>query len=181
MSRSADRMRRRERGKDKKFTKKQIQKFWDLVEKSEGCWEWKGSKHRGKYGVLSAFDRSVRAHRFSFIIHFGYISSSVLVCHSCDNPGCVRPDHLWVGTQQDNIADRDTKGRTAAGEQNGAKTQPQTRPRGEKHGNSVFTEEVVKNVLRRNEKPSVIAAELGVSESAIKHIKKRRTWRHVQL
>jgi len=97
-----------------------VQRFWKNVEKTEGCWRWKGYT-RGmpthQYGALrigSRVDESrtlVLAHRLSFLLHNGTISDGLEVCHHCDNPPCTRPDHLFKGTQADNIRDRDRKGR----------------------------------------------------------------------
>ena len=93
-------------------------RFWMRVKRSlgGGCWEWLGSKTDRGYGRIKHHGRELRAHALSYEINVGRVGR-MIVCHSCDNPGCVRPDHLWLGTHTENIADRDRKGRTARGEQ----------------------------------------------------------------
>lgn len=82
-----------------------------------GCWEWKGSTNRGGYGriiVGSRKDgtrRNELAHRLSYMLNNGVIPEGMEVCHKCDNRSCINPDHLFLGTRQDNIDDRERKGR----------------------------------------------------------------------
>lgn len=91
------------------------QERWEAnVERvKSGCWEWTGGKNRGGYGQLRVDGgrNKTPAHRFSYELHVGPIPEGMKVCHSCDNPGCVNPDHLWVGTQADNVHDMMAKGR----------------------------------------------------------------------
>lgn len=90
-------------------------RFWEQVDTSGDCWVWKGYTLPNGYGSISINGKHVFVHRFSYSLHFGKIPDELCVCHRCDNPPCVRPDHLWLGTQQDNIADRNRKGRTHRG------------------------------------------------------------------
>jgi HNH endonuclease len=93
------------------------QRFWKHVEpitEGNGCWEWTGETSHG-YGVLGvkSFGKNiqVRATRFSFQLHYGPVNLKLFMCHKCDNPRCVRPDHLFPGTQADNLRDMQRKGR----------------------------------------------------------------------
>lgn len=93
------------------------QRFWGMVRKTDTCWLWTGAKTAFGYGNLYVPvgpDRrspKVNAHRFSYELHFGPIPPGVEVCHHCDVPACVRPDHLFLGSRIDNIRDCMRKGR----------------------------------------------------------------------
>jgi hypothetical protein len=86
--------------------------FWEKVEKRgpDDCWPWQGTIVRG-YGVTRYQGRIVRAHRLAYELTKGPIPAGMHVCHSCDRPGCVNPNHLWLGTASENAQDRENKGR----------------------------------------------------------------------
>lgn len=89
-------------------------RFWFYVRKTSGCWLWTGATYPDGYGKLrrpGKYGREVRAHRLAYELQVGSIPPGLCVCHRCDNPLCVRPGHLWLGTHGDNTADKMQKGR----------------------------------------------------------------------
>ncbi len=90
-----------------------LERFWSKVIKTDTCWEWQGKPDIGGYGifVIRSYER-IRAHRFSWELYNRCpVPDGMFVCHHCDNPRCVRPDHLFIGTNQDNLRDASVKGR----------------------------------------------------------------------
>jgi len=85
------------------------ERFFNNLEKLDSCWIWKGLFVKG-YGVLF-FKKNIKAHRFSYLIHKGELMKGLLICHTCDNPSCVNPEHLYQGTYQDNMDDKITRNR----------------------------------------------------------------------
>jgi hypothetical protein len=85
--------------------------FWAKVRRTDGCWEWTGARLHSGYGKLGRKGRTYVAHRFAWELVNGAIPDGLFACHRCDNRLCVRPDHLFLGTQKDNIADMLSKGR----------------------------------------------------------------------
>lgn len=98
-----------------KLTENHIKSFWNKVEKlrDDQCWKWKAYKNRKGYGRIGiSAGRCVNAHRVSWVIHNGAIPQGLFVCHRCDNPECTNPNHLFLGTRQDNINDMVIKKRS---------------------------------------------------------------------
>lgn len=148
-------------------------RFFALVEKTDGCWFWKGAVKEFGHGVMRGQNgRTIRAHRASWEIHKGPIPSGLFVCHHCDVPNCVNPDHLFLGTNADNMADCKAKGRARG-----------PCHRGEKHGMSRLTEDDVRELrdlhatgqfFLRN-----LADRYGITIAQAHRIVHRRAWRHV--
>lgn len=103
------------------------ERFWEKVDKLGECWVWTAHRNALGYGVFGANRRSVLAHRMAWTLERGPIPNGLIACHHCDNPACVRPDHIFLGTHRDNAVDMTRKGRHHAA------ISPQTIPRGEAH------------------------------------------------
>lgn len=143
------------------------ERFWQQVLKGDGCWLWQSGKDLDGYGAFKAEHVGVtytRAHRYSFVLHNGgVIPKGMNVCHSCDVPSCVRPDHLFLGTVAENMADKAAKGRARA-------------PAGEKHMKAILTEEEARTILADPRPFTQLAAQYGVHPATISSLKRRESW-----
>lgn len=170
-------------------------RFWEKVQKTDKCWLWTGSLHRQGYGMIqgSSEGKIVLAHRVSWEIHYGPIPDRLSVLHHCDTPGCTRPDHLFLGTQSDNMNDMVQKGRHAArthpervprGDRSGSRTHPERLPKGTEHWNAQVTEEDVRAIRRlyvpRRVTHEALAQRFGISATQVRRIVTRRRWKHVK-
>lgn len=165
--------------------------FWRKVAvgKPDECWEWLGSHNREGYGLISWGNVTYRAHRIAYALATGATlprerrgKTTVLVCHSCDHPWCCNPNHLWPGTQSDNMQDRDAKGRTPLGDAHHARSHPEHMARGSTHGMAKLSESdipIIRSRLASGDRKSEIATMFGVTRQAIHHIGTGRAWRHV--
>jgi len=140
--------------------------FWSLVSLNfpSECWLWIGMVD-GQYGRFKVGRRRYAAHRLAYALAYGHCPDDLVVRHTCDTPLCVAPHHLILGTDAENIADRDQRNRTA---------------RGECGGNAILTELAVKEIRSDSRIARVIAAEYGVHKSTVAKIKSRANWRHCQ-
>lgn len=124
----------------------EIDRFLAKVDKRSsphGCWIWTASKNEHGYGKFGFRTGIIKAPRMSWAVFVGVIPSGIHVLHNCpggDNPSCVNPDHLWLGTIADNAADKVSKGRQARGDTHKSRTRPDTIKRGSNHPMSKFTE-----------------------------------------
>jgi hypothetical protein len=87
------------------------ERFFQKVDKTESCWIWKGALSGRGYGSFSFNQKTMPAHRYSFLIHKGPVPDGGVICHSCDTPSCVNPEHLWAGTHSENTQDMFKKDR----------------------------------------------------------------------
>lgn len=143
------------------------QNFWSKVSKKDvsSCWLWVGAKNNAGYGNIKYEGKYLNAHRVSYILNKGPIPEGYYVCHTCDNPSCVNPDHLFVGTPQDNDDDKVRKGRQT---------------KGEEHPISKLTEEDVLKIRTMKGSHSEIARKFKVSRRLIGMIKNKTIWKHLK-
>lgn len=161
-----------------------IERFWSHVEKTETCWLWTGSKRNKGYGafVWADVEGKVvqgRAHRFVYELLVSPIPAGLFVLHHCDNPACVNPDHLFVGTNQDNVSDMMQKGRHVAG---GTYTEGKYE-RGVKHHNARLTEYDIKAIRTDRVQGlsySNLAEKYGIAPAHAYRIVNRYVWSHVE-
>lgn len=137
-----------------------IARFWSKVNKTKKCWVWVGRIGTHGYGVFSIARKNFRAHRFSYSIIHGDLNG-LSVLHKCDNPACVNPDHLFLGTQNDNIKDMVAKGRNPT---------------------SKLTIEVVSEIkkdIRSGAKVKDVAKKYGISLGMSSLIKNGHSWKEI--
>jgi DNA-binding transcriptional regulator YiaG len=142
------------------------ERYFAQVIKADGCWVWRSSKDKDGYGIFNGAVQGVvykRAHRFSWAFHNQMpIPDGMLVCHSCDNPECSNPEHLTLGTQQDNQREKWRKGR--ANHQSPA---------------AKLTEDQVRQIRQATGRQADIAAAFGITQTTVSDIKRRRSWSHI--
>jgi len=139
--------------------------YCSMPEPNSGCWLWIGGCTDRGYGNMRFDGKNLGAHRMSWKRHNGPIPPGGVICHRCDTPSCINPDHLFLGIQADNIKDAAAKGRM---------------PRGEKSWNAVLTEPQIINTLADNRTAPEIARDHGAAPTTIYAVKSGRTWKHLQ-
>lgn len=152
------------------------ERFWAKVERSKGCWLWKGAKGARGYGVFWRAPFQTSAHRVAWELTYGPIPDGHVVMHLCDNPPCVNPEHLRIGTHLENMADMRAKGRWYLG--------LPRHVRGERCHKAKLTPAQVLELRRRfkaGERPWTMAKELGMDGSTIDALVKGRSWKHLPL
>lgn len=152
---------------------KVVARFWRRVDRSGGpdaCWPWTGTLSRKGYGRIGdGQPYSSFAHRRAWLFHNGTLPDGLCVCHRCDNPGCCNPAHLFLGTNRENVADRDAKGRTGRGERNrhAVLSRPEVA--------AIRAEYATGQTSYRR-----LAAKYGVNKSTIRRVVRRELWAFVQ-
>lgn len=154
------------------FTDKDLVRFWDKVaiRGSDDCWEWGAGCFADGYGAFRVSGKMLRAPRCSYTQVFGTIPVGLLVCHKCDNPKCVNPNHLFLGTNADNTRDMALKGRRAVFS-------------GESHGHAKLTENDVLVIRAEYSGGGVaqrdLARRYNVRQQAISRVVTKKTWGHI--
>lgn len=150
-------------------------RFWKRVLRNDasGCWEFIGPKQKG-YGVVARNGGTTPAHRYSYELAHGPIPSGLLVCHKCDNHPCVNPEHLFLGTQKDNMQDCAKKGRLNTCRGEAARARVATK----------LTPEKVRAIRARYAQGDIscarLAPEFGVYKSTIERVVNRKRWTDIQ-
>lgn len=145
------------------------QRFWEKVDRrgQDECWPWLGGRGPAGHGWFSVKSVDILAHRWLWRHLHGPIPEGLVVRHSCDNPPCCNPAHLLIGTQLDNITDRETRGRTA---------------KGSSHYRAKLTESDVREIregLRGGVSRTALAQHFGVSRATIRQVGTGQSWKHV--
>jgi len=143
------------------FTYEQIEKFFEKVNKTDGCWLWTGGKTKAGYGMTHINGKQYISSRASYIIHKGEIPEGLWICHHCDNPSCVNPDHIYAGSPKQNFTDMSIR---------------------ERSWKTKLTVEQVKEIYSNRENGvmhKVIAKVYGVSRNTISGILNGWTWTSV--
>ncbi len=142
------------------------ERFWSKVDRRTKieCWVWRGAKNLAGYGNIKVEGKYTNAHRISYKIHFGEIKKGLVICHKCDNPTCVNPNHLFSGTPQENDDDKVRKNRSL---------------KGIKHPLAKLNEQNVLEIRKSVGTHQSIADKYNVSRRLIGMVKQKTIWTHL--
>ena len=145
------------------------ERFWPKgsVGNDGNCWIWNGPVNGNGYGGLTVSGKVIQVHRISWQLHYGDIPAGMCVCHKCDNPLCVNPKHLFIGTPKDNSRDMTVKGRSSYGRKN---------------GRAILSPDDILKIRERylsGERPIDLSREYGVTSTNIIRIGKRKLWKYI--
>lgn len=135
---------------------------------ADECWPWLAGKTLDGYGNFDVLGKSVGAHRVAYELYVGEIPSGMQVLHSCDNPSCVNPDHFWLGTHADNMADKGRKGRVSVGDR-----------KGEKHPMVKLAAHQVLMIRSDPRSSYAVAKEFNISSVHVRKIRRKESWAHI--
>lgn len=145
-----------------------LKKLMGKIKKSEGCWEWQGSVSSGGYGHFPYKNKCYPAHRISWKLFKGEIPENMNVCHKCDNPSCVNPEHLFLGTQRENMKDMFSKNRKDHAQEN--------HPRVKLSKENVLE---IRDLIKQGFSQEIICHKFGITNGHVGSIKHRRTWKNL--
>lgn len=144
------------------------QKFrlYAILDENTQCWEWGGKVTKQGYGIMKINKKYVTMHRYSYQTYIGEIPKGMLICHRCDNPKCVNPFHLFLGTHADNAQDRVLKNRS-------------NHPVGERCAKAVLKEVEVLEIAKSDLSITDLSEKYAVSKTTIRSIKHKKSWKHL--
>jgi len=134
-----------------------------IIDPETGCWNWQGTKDKDGYGKMCVDAKEQRTHRLSYLYHVGPIPENHGVLHTCDNPSCTNPQHLYTGTVVENMRDKQVRRRVA----------------GERHPYGKLKDDDVLAIRASTESQSKLAEKYGVIQAHISRIKRRVNWTHI--
>lgn len=141
-----------------KGRKTDLESFMSLVEKTDSCWIFHGSKDKDGYGQITVNYTNMRAHRYSYLKFIGEIPNGKILLHSCDTPSCVNPNHLRIGNHKENAEDRVKRGRNRD-------------QRGIKNNMSKLTDEQIISIYKDSRRQKDIASDYGICQQHVSDIK----------
>lgn len=170
------------------FTDHELQLFWKDVDRADesACWSWRPHRKTKSYGRFKVQGKHYSPHRVSYFLHYGVDPLALLVCHSCDNPACVNPRHLFLGRDIDNVQDRETKGRgnPLSGNEHPFHNRPELVRRGETCTTAKLTNAQVREIRQRYHSGNIshrqLAFEFSVSHQLIGEVINRKRWKHIE-